>query len=104
MIIRVVSRLVLVLATLVLATTLVVGAPSMLASTVPTGVTPLLERDHVSDVKHATKAPVDAEQAPAGSATPVVVLVFAGIVLLAALPSTHRVHLHHRSYHRSDWI
>jgi len=34
----------------------------------------------------------------------VVVLIFAGIVLMAALPPIHRVHVYHRSYHRSDWL
>ena len=32
--------------------------------------------------------------------TPAIVLVFAGIVLMAALPPIHRVHV----YHRSDWL
>jgi len=36
--------------------------------------------------------------------TPAIVLVFAGIVLMAALPPIHRVHVYHRSYHRSDWL
>jgi hypothetical protein len=33
------------------------------------------------------------------------VLVFAGIVLMAALPPVHRVHVYHRShYYRPDWF
>jgi hypothetical protein len=54
-------------------------------------------------VERAIQAP--AEEAPAdASPTPAVVLVFAGIVLMAALPPIHRVHVYHRSYHRSDWL
>jgi hypothetical protein len=101
---RVVSRLVLLLATLALATALMVGALSMLATTAPATAAPFLERDHVTAVERALEAPTDAEKAPDTSPTPAVVLVFAGIVLLAALPPVHRVHVYHRSYQRSDWI
>ena len=103
MIIRVASRLILLLASLALATALVVGALSALASTAPAEATPLPEHDQVAAVERAIEVPGDAEQA-ATSPTPAVVLVFAGIVLLAVLPPAHRVHVYHRSYHHSDWI
>jgi hypothetical protein len=103
MIIRVASRLILLLASLALATALVVGALSALASTATAEATPLPEHDRVATVERAVEVPADAEQA-ATSPTPAVVLVFAGIVLLAVLPPAHRVHVYHRSYHHSDWI
>ena len=104
MAIRIASRLVLVLAGLALATALVLGALSVLASSTPAEAAPLLERDHVAAVERAIEAPVDSEAADT-TPTPAVVLVFAGIVLLAALPPAHRIHVYHRSsYHRSDWI
>ena len=102
MIIRVASRLILLLASLALATALVVGALSALASTATAEATPLPEHDRVAAVERV-EVPADAEQA-ATSPTPAVVLVFAGIVLLAVLPPAHRVHVYHRSYHHSDWI
>ena len=103
-IIRVVSRLVLLLATLALATALIVGALSMLANTAPAAAAPLLERDHVSAVERTLDRPTEAKQASDASATPAIVLVFAGIVVLATLPPVQRVHVYHRSYQRSDWI
>ena len=42
---------------------------------------------------------VRAEHAPDASPTPPVVVIFAGIVLLAVLPPVHGVSVHHRS----DW-
>jgi hypothetical protein len=103
MTIRIVSRLILLLVALAAATALMVGGLSVVASTAAADAAPLFQRDQAAAVKRAVEAP--AEQAPADpSPTPVVVLVFAGIVLMAALPPTHRVHVYHRSYHRSDWL
>jgi hypothetical protein len=104
MAVRVVSRLVLLVGGLALATALVVGALSLLASASPVEATPLAERDQVAAVQRAVEGPVEAEPATDGSATPGVVLVFAGIVLLAALPPAHRVYVYHRSHYRSDWL
>ena len=103
MIIRIVTRLTLLLVALVAVTALLVGGLSLLASTTAAGAAaPLLQRDQAAAVERAIQAP--AEKAPAdASPTPAVVLVFAGIVLMAALPPIHRVHVYHRSYHRSDW-
>jgi hypothetical protein len=101
---RIVTRLILLLVALAAATTLVVGALSVLASTAPAAAAPIVERDQVAAVQRAVETPVED---PAGtSPTPVVVLVFAGIVLMAALPPIHRVHVYHRSYtyHRPDWF
>jgi formate hydrogenlyase subunit 3/multisubunit Na+/H+ antiporter MnhD subunit len=86
MTIRIVSRLILLLVVLAAATALMIGGLSLLASTTPADAAQLLQRDQVAAVERA------------------VVLVFAGIVLMAALPPIHRVHVYHRSYHRSDWL
>ena len=104
MVVRVASRLVLLLGGLALATALVVGALSLLASTSPVEAAPVLERDQVAAVQRVVEAPVEAEAATEDSATPGVVLVFAGIVLLAALAPAHRVYVYHRSHYRSDWL
>jgi hypothetical protein len=101
MTIRIVSRLILLLVALAAATALVLGGLSVLAATAPADAAPLLERDQVAAVERAVEAPAD--KASGSSPTPAIVLVFAGIVLMAALPPVHRVHIYHRSYHRSDW-
>jgi hypothetical protein len=98
MTVRIVSRLILLLVALAAATALMVGALTVLS---PAGVAQLPERDQVAAVERTIEAP--AEEASGTSPTPAVVLVFAGIVLMAALPPIHRVHVYHRSYHRSDW-
>jgi hypothetical protein len=104
MVVRVASRLVLLLGGLALATALVMAALSLLASTTPAEASPLVERDQAAAVQRAVEGPVDGAQAPDASPTPGVVLVFAGIVLLAALPPAHRVYVYHRSHHYgSDW-
>jgi hypothetical protein len=99
MIVRIVSRLILLLVALAAATALMVGALSVLN---PDDAAKLLERDQVAAVERAIETP--AEEASGTSPTPAVVLIFAGIVLMAALPPIHRVHVYHRSYHRSDWL
>ena len=98
---RLVSRLILLLAALAAATALMVGALSMLASATPAGPATLLERDHVAAVERAVEAPAgDGDASP----TPAVALVFAGMVLMAALPPVHRVYVYHRGDHRPDWL
>ena len=104
MTIRIVSRLVLLLVVLAAATALMVGGLSLLASTAPADAAMLLERDQVAAVQRTVEAPAT-EQTSDTTPTPAVVLVVAGIVLMAALPPIHRVHVYHRSsYHRSDWL
>jgi hypothetical protein len=101
MTVSIVSRLILLLVALVAATALVVGGMSMLASVSPPDAAPLLQRDQVAVLQRAIEAPAE-EEASGASSTPTVVLVFAGIVLMATLPPIHRVHVYHRSYHRYD--
>ncbi len=104
MTIRIVTRLTLLLVALAAATALMVGGLSLLASTVPADAATLLEHDQVAAVERAIEAPATEETSDDATPTPAVVLVFAGIVLMAALPPIHRVHVYHRSYHRSDWL
>jgi hypothetical protein len=102
MTIRIVSRLILLLVVLTAATAVMVGALSLLASATAADAAPLLQRDQVAEVRQAIEAP--AAEPSDTSPTPAIVLLFAGIVLMAALPPIHRVHVYHRSYHRSDWL
>ncbi|HWC41296.1 MAG TPA: hypothetical protein VHK02_04850 [Actinomycetota bacterium] len=104
MTVRIVSRLILLLVALAAATALVVGGLSMLASAGASDATPLLQRDQAAVVRQAIETPAEGQRG--GSPTPLVVLVFAGVVLIAALPPVHRVHVYHRygSYHRPDWF
>ena len=104
MTVRIVSRLILLLIALAAATALVVGGLSMLAAAGAPDPTPLLQRDQAAAVRQAIETP--AEESAGSSPTPLVVLVFAGAVLMAALPPVHRVHVYHRygSYHRPDWF
>ena len=103
MTIRIVSRVTLLLVALAAATALMIGALSLLASTTSADAAIVLEHDQVAAVERAIEAPATEETADA-TPTPAIVLVFAGIVLMAALPPIHRVHVYHRSYYRSDWL
>ena len=102
MILRAAFRLVRLLSVLVLATALIVALMALLSSARRAGAAPLVDQDHVTAVQQAVKEP--AKRASDGSPTPAIVLVFAGLVLLAILPPVHRVHVHSRSYQRTDWI
>jgi hypothetical protein len=96
MTVRIVSRLGLLLVALAAATVLLVGGLSMLASATPADAVSLTHRDQAAAVDPADEAD--------SSPSPLVVLVFAGIVLMAALPPVHRVHVYHRSHYRPDWF
>jgi hypothetical protein len=105
MTVRIVSRLTLLLVALAAATALLVGGLSVLASAAGPADTPsLLHQDQAAAVRQAVETPAD--EPAASSPTPLVVLVFAGVVLMAALPPVHRVHVYYRygSYHRPDWF
>ena len=102
MTIRIVTRLTLLLVALAAATALMIGGLSLLASTTPADAAMLLEHDQAAAVERTIEAP--AAEAADATPTPAIVLVFAGIVLMAALPPIHRVHVYHRSYHRYDWL
>jgi len=89
-------RLVLLVVALGVATALLVGAMSMLAPTAPANASPVLQVDQVGAVERGVTKAGD-EPASNGSSVPVVALVLGGLVLLAALPPAHRVHVY---YHR----
>jgi nitrous oxidase accessory protein NosD len=100
MTVRIISRLVLLLVALAAATVLVVGGLSRLAAAAPADAVSLTQRNQAAAVERAIEAPAE----PADSSpSPLVVLVFAGIVLMAALPPVNRVYVYHRPYHRYDW-
>jgi hypothetical protein len=99
MLVRVVSRVALLLAGLGLAVILLVTAMGMLAPRAAKaagapdgGPAVAVERGVAGDPERP------AGQAP--STSPTVALIFAGIILLATLPPVHRVYV----YHRSDWL
>jgi hypothetical protein len=105
MTVRIVSRLTLLLVALAAATALMVGGLSLLASTAPADAATLLEHDQATAVVKSVETPATGTtETTDATPTPAIVLVFAGIVLMAALPPIHRVHVYHRSYHRSDWL
>ena len=101
MTVRIVSRLVLLLVALAAATVLLIGGLARLASVAPADAVSLTQRDQAAVVERAIETP--AEQADS-SPSSLVVLVFAGIVLMAALPPVHRIHVYHRSHYRADWF
>jgi hypothetical protein len=105
MTVRIVSRLTLLLVALAAATALMIGGLSLLASTAPADAATLLEHDQAAAVVKSVETPAtETTETADATPTPAIVLVFAGIVLMAALPPIHRVHVYHRSYHRSDWL
>ena len=106
MTVRIISRLVLLLAALAAATVLLIGGLSRLASATPADAVSLTQRDQAVAVERAVESP--AEQADSSS-TPAIALLFAGIVLAATLPPVTRVYVHHHGpsyrshYYRPDW-
>jgi hypothetical protein len=90
-------RLVLLAVALGLATALLVGGMAMLAPTTPAKASPVLQRDHVGAVQRGVARQADAPASKGSPPVPVVALVLGGLVLLAALPPAHRVHVY---YHR----
>jgi hypothetical protein len=92
---RVILRVIVLLAALGVATALLLGAMSMLAPAAAKAG-PVLQRDHAGAVERGVARDGEAP-ASNGSAMPAVALVFAGILLLAALPPVHRVSVYYRS-------
>jgi hypothetical protein len=90
-------RLVLLVVALGVATALLVGAMATLTPTAPAKAGPMLQRDQVGAVKHGVTRAGDEPASNGSSSVPVVALVLGGLVLLAALPPAHRVHVY---YHR----
>ena len=108
---RIITRLLLLLIALAAATALMVGGLSALASMTPDAAArPRLERNQFAEVRKNIEASVrkkvetpaqDAGDEAAGATpTPTVALVFAGMVLMAALPPVYGVHVYQRTYHQ----
>jgi len=97
MVTRVALRLLVLLSGLLLATVLGLGALAALATNPPAAATSLMEHDRSAADRVDERS---ASQSAPSVTTPsrVVVLVFAGIVILAALPPLHRVDAHHRTH------
>ena len=103
MTVRIVTRLTLLLVALAAATALMVGGAVGAGLDRPVDAASLLDQRPGRRRRAGHRGPGRGGlRAPAP--TPAVVLIFAGIVLMAALPPIHRVHVYHRSYHRSDWL
>jgi hypothetical protein len=96
MVVRVATRLIVMLAALGLATALLLGAMSMLAPAASAEAGPVLQRDHAGAVERGVAGDGEAPTSNR-SAMPAVALVFAGILVLATLPPAHRVSVY---YHR----
>jgi formate hydrogenlyase subunit 3/multisubunit Na+/H+ antiporter MnhD subunit len=101
---RIVTRLLLLLLALAAATALMVGGLAVLASTAPDEAVALPKPNQAAELrKDIGSSAQDAnDEAPGAMPTPTVVLVFAGIVLMAALPPVYRVHVY-GTYHPQRW-
>jgi hypothetical protein len=107
---RIITRPLLLLIALAAATALMVGGLAALASITPDAAAPRLERNQVVELRKSIEASVNrkvgasaqdpADDASGATPTPTVVLVFAGIVLMAALPPVYAVHVYQRPYHQ----
>jgi hypothetical protein len=100
---RIITRLLLLLTALAAATALMVGGLSALASMTPDAAA-LLRPDQAAELRKGigSSARDAADEAPGATPTPAVVLVFAGIVLMAALPPVYRIHVD-GTYHPRRW-
>jgi hypothetical protein len=100
---RIITRLLLLLIALAAATALMVGGLSALASMTPDAAA-LLRPDQAAELRKGigSSARGAADEAPGATPTPAVVLVFAGIVLMAALPPVYRIHVY-GTYHPRRW-
>jgi hypothetical protein len=87
-------RLVLLVVALGVATALLVGAMAALS---PAKAGPVLQRDQAGAVERGVARAADEPASNGSSSVPAVALVLGGLVLAAALPPAHRVHVY---YHR----
>jgi hypothetical protein len=93
-------RLVLLAVALGMATALLVSGMAMLAPADPAAASAVLQRDQAGALQRGVARHGDESESPGSSSSgsssvPVVVLVLGGIVLAAALPPAHRVHVYH---------
>lgn len=95
-------RLVLLMVALGVAAALVFGAIVTLVPSASAEESPILQRDQVRAVERGVAKERDKPRANGSSAIPVVALVFAGILLLAAQPA-QRTHVYYRRPPGSYW-
>jgi hypothetical protein len=100
---RIITRLLLLLIALAAACALIVGGLSALASMTPDAAA-LLRPDQAAELRKdiGSSARDAADEAPGATPTPTVVLVLAGIVLMAALQPVYRIHVY-GTYHPRRW-
>ena len=100
---RFLRRLVLLVVALGVATALLVGAMSMLAPAAPATASPVLQRDHAGAVRRAVARQAGQPASKGSPPVPEVALVLGGLVLLAALPPSHRVYVYHHGRPGPYW-
>jgi hypothetical protein len=100
---RFLRRLVLLVAALGVATALLVGGMAMLAPAAPVKASPVLQRDQAGALQRGVARQADEPASKGSPAVPVVALVLGGLVVLAALPPSHRVHVYYHRVPGSYW-
>jgi hypothetical protein len=89
-------RLVQLVVALAVAAALVFWAITMLVPSASATESPILKRNQVRAMERGVAEERDQPRANGSSAIPVVALVFAGILLLAAQPPVQRTHVYYR--------
>ena len=96
-------RLVLLVVALGVATALLVGGMAMLAPAESAKAGPVLQRDQAGALQRAVARQADDPASKGPPPVPVVALVLGGLVLAAALPPAHRVHVYYHRVPGSYW-
>jgi|Tabmets5t2r1_1033131.scaffolds.fasta_scaffold192824_1 hypothetical protein len=101
---RIITRLLLLLIALTAATALMFGVLSLLASMTPDAAAAFPKPEQAAELRKdlGSSARDVADEPPGATPTPTVVLVFAGIVLMAALQPVYRIHVY-GTYHPQRW-
>jgi hypothetical protein len=100
---RFLRRLVLLVVGLGVATALLVGGMAMLAPPAPATASPVLQADQAGDLRRGVARQADEPASKGSPSVPVVALVLGGLVVLAALPPAHRVHVYYHRVPGSYW-
>jgi hypothetical protein len=99
----VLRRLVLLVVALGVATALLVGGMAMLAPAEPAKASPVLHVDQAGAVQRGVVRQAGEPASKGSPPVPAVALVLGGLVLLAALPPAHRVHVYYHRVPGSYW-
>jgi hypothetical protein len=100
---RFLRRLVLLVVALGVATALLVGGMAMLAPAAPAKASPVLQRDQAGALQRGVVRQADEPASSGSTPVPAVALVLGGLVVLAALPSAHRVPAYYHRVPGSYW-